>query len=170
MSTAGQRPDPSRYQVIPRTLVFGLRLGRVLLQQVAQGRGEWAGLWNGLGGHVEPGESPAQAAVREFHEETGLALIAPRLAGTLVVDLAAGLGLVLFVFVGQAGPGEERANHEGALGWFAPEEVGSLPAVSDLAVLLPRALTASGGAPPFSGRSFYGASGELITQLDPPPA
>lgn len=29
------------------------------------------GLWNGVGGKVEPGESPTAAAVREFKEETG---------------------------------------------------------------------------------------------------
>jgi 8-oxo-dGTP diphosphatase len=30
------------------------------------------GKMNGIGGHVEPGESPLAAMVREFHEETGL--------------------------------------------------------------------------------------------------
>lgn len=31
-----------------------------------------AGKWNGLGGHVEEGETLHEAMVREFHEETGL--------------------------------------------------------------------------------------------------
>lgn len=31
-----------------------------------------AGKWVGLGGHVEPGETPAAAAVREVKEESGL--------------------------------------------------------------------------------------------------
>lgn len=30
------------------------------------------GFFNGIGGKVEPGESPAEAMVREFHEETGV--------------------------------------------------------------------------------------------------
>lgn len=30
-----------------------------------------AGLYNGIGGHIEPQESPEQAMVREFEEETG---------------------------------------------------------------------------------------------------
>lgn len=35
-------------------------------------RPEWqAGLLNGIGGHVEPGESPLAAMRREFREETG---------------------------------------------------------------------------------------------------
>ena len=36
-------------------------------------RPEWqAGLWNGIGGHVERGESAHDAMVREFTEETGV--------------------------------------------------------------------------------------------------
>lgn len=33
-----------------------------------------AGKWVGLGGHIEPGEKPAAAAVREVQEESGLAV------------------------------------------------------------------------------------------------
>ena len=32
-----------------------------------------AGRLNGIGGHIEPGETPAQAMQREFREETGVA-------------------------------------------------------------------------------------------------
>lgn len=39
---------------------------------VLKKRPSWqAGRLNGIGGHVEPGETPAQAMVREFYEETG---------------------------------------------------------------------------------------------------
>ena len=42
----------------------------VLIEKV---RPEWqAGLLNGIGGHVEPGETPLEAMVREFNEETGV--------------------------------------------------------------------------------------------------
>lgn len=34
-----------------------------------------AGLLNGIGGKIEPGESPAQAMAREFHEETGVQVV-----------------------------------------------------------------------------------------------
>lgn len=46
----------------------------VLLQQRATGRK--TGRWGFPGGHVEPGEAPWSAAVRELEEETGLS--APR--------------------------------------------------------------------------------------------
>jgi 8-oxo-dGTP diphosphatase len=32
------------------------------------------GHWNGVGGHIEPGETPLQAMVREFNEEAGLVI------------------------------------------------------------------------------------------------
>ncbi|KQP63050.1 NUDIX domain-containing protein [Nocardioides sp. Leaf285] len=45
-------------------------LDRVAL--IHKTRGAQAGHLNGVGGHVEPGESALAAMVREFHEETGL--------------------------------------------------------------------------------------------------
>lgn len=42
---------------------------------IRKNRPAWqAGLLNGIGGHVEPGENNEQAMVREFQEETGVLL------------------------------------------------------------------------------------------------
>ncbi len=39
---------------------------------VVKNRPEWQkGKMNGIGGHIEPGETPEQAMTREFKEETG---------------------------------------------------------------------------------------------------
>jgi 8-oxo-dGTP diphosphatase len=36
-------------------------------------RPDWqAGKWNGIGGHIEEGESPVEAMAREFNEEAGV--------------------------------------------------------------------------------------------------
>jgi 8-oxo-dGTP diphosphatase len=34
----------------------------------------WMGYWNGVGGKIDPGESPVQSVLREIFEETGLDL------------------------------------------------------------------------------------------------
>ena len=54
--------------------------GRVLLLQRGYGRAE--GVWVPPGGLVEDGESPADAAVRETFEETGIRISEPRLLHT----------------------------------------------------------------------------------------
>ena len=52
-------------------LAFSRGLGHVAL--IRKQRPEWqAGKLNGIGGHVEPGESTYEAMVREFREETGV--------------------------------------------------------------------------------------------------
>jgi 8-oxo-dGTP diphosphatase len=41
------------------------------------------GLWNGVGGHIEPGEKPLQSVLREVAEETGYVLPTARFCGLL---------------------------------------------------------------------------------------
>lgn len=56
------------------------RDGQVLI--VERARPPLAGVWSLPGGHVEPGEAAADAAVRELLEETGVAAEVLGLAGT----------------------------------------------------------------------------------------
>lgn len=60
--------------IIPRLAVSAgiWRAGRVLL--VRRGRPPLRDLWTFPGGHVEPGETLAEAVLREVREETGLAV------------------------------------------------------------------------------------------------
>ena len=44
------------------------------------------GCWNGVGGHVEPGETPLQAMQREFKEEAGLEISDWKKFATLATD------------------------------------------------------------------------------------
>jgi ADP-ribose pyrophosphatase YjhB (NUDIX family) len=56
--------------------------GRLLL--IRRGHAPAAGRWSIPGGRVEPGESDQIAVVRELAEETGLAVVAGPLAGTVI--------------------------------------------------------------------------------------
>ncbi len=51
--------------------MFSMKERSVLL--IKKRRPEWqAGLLNGIGGRIDPGETPTQAMVREFREECGI--------------------------------------------------------------------------------------------------
>jgi 8-oxo-dGTP diphosphatase len=161
----GQRLDARRYQVVPRTLIFGIRDGKVLLQKVPPGKGAWAGLWNGIGGHVEPGESAGQAARREYREETGLEQ-RPQAAGEVIVDLGSSPGIAFSVFAATVAAGAPLPNEEGELDWFTPEQAARIAVVEDLPTLLPRAFACLGDAPPFTAVYRYDASGKLSIIFD----
>ena len=76
------------------------------------------GLWTGLGGKLEPGESPLRGALREVAEEAGLMLPAARLAGTITWGSG---GMYAFVAevpaAAAAGAGLPRETREGLLAW-----------------------------------------------------
>jgi len=52
------------------------------------------GRWNGVGGHIEPGETPIQAMVREFREEAGVRT--REHDWTPVAELSSGVAQVYF--------------------------------------------------------------------------
>jgi 8-oxo-dGTP diphosphatase len=64
-------PDPVRLRAETCVGAIAVDAGRLLL--VRRGRGVGVGRWSIPGGRVEPGETLAQAVVRELREETGLA-------------------------------------------------------------------------------------------------
>lgn len=68
-----ERPVPGKKaEITPIEVVTGVLSchDRVFVQKRLP-QGAWGGLWEFPGGRVEPGETPEQAVVREFAEETG---------------------------------------------------------------------------------------------------
>ncbi|KAM6054262.1 oxidized purine nucleoside triphosphate hydrolase [Chlamydotis macqueenii] len=104
------------------TLVMVVQPSRVLLGLKKRGFG--AGLWNGFGGKVQPGENIEEAARRELLEESGL-----------TVDTLQKMGQITFEFVGHSElmevhvfradhfHGEPKETDEMRPQWFQQDEV-----------------------------------------------
>jgi len=123
-----------------RTLVFLTRGEWVLLLRGAPHKRLWAGKYNGIGGHLEPGESPNAAAQRELREEAGIAAADLELRGIVHITMPEPPGIVLFVYTGSAEDVRLIPSEEGTPEWVHRDDLGSLDLVEDLPMLLPQVL------------------------------
>jgi 8-oxo-dGTP diphosphatase len=109
--------------------------GRLLL--IKRGHDPGAGLWSLPGGRVEPGETDAEALVREMREETGLVVRPGRLLGSVrrpygdgdVVDIR---DYTATVIGGTLNAGDDAAEAR----WVDGADFGGLPLTEGLAEIL----------------------------------
>jgi len=117
-----------------------------------------AGKWNGLGGKLEPGETPEECAIREIREESGLIVANPLLKGFLTFPMFDGVeDWYAFVFLVRDFEGDLIDSLEGFLKWVPNEEVLDLNLWAGDRIFLPW-LERAGF---FSGLFIY-QDGELI--------
>lgn len=82
------------------------------------------GKWNGLGGKLEPGETPEECARREIREESGLQATNLKLKGFLTFpEFALGEDWYAFVFVVDQFEGQLIDSSEGQLEWIEDERL-----------------------------------------------
>jgi 8-oxo-dGTP diphosphatase len=165
MPVSDQGINLERYMVIPRSLIFLTCGEKILLLKGDVGKRLWAGLYNGIGGHIEQGEDVHSAAQRELLEEAGLKASELWLCGINIINTRSNPGVCLFIFRGHAGETNLIGSNEGTLQWLDIEGLQNLPIVSDLHALIPRILSMKKGDPVFFAYSEYNEVDDLVVRI-----
>ncbi|MGQ9708889.1 MAG: NUDIX hydrolase [Anaerolineae bacterium] len=148
--------------VIPRVLCFITHGDDVLLLHGAPNKRLWANRYNGIGGHLEPGEDVYSAARREIREEAGIPITELRLRGIIhVAPEGDEPGVLLFVFTARALSRDVQASAEGQPVWVARDQIGALDVVEDVPVVLKWALNMKPDDPIFAARSYRDERGNI---------
>jgi len=103
------------------TLIFVIKDGQVLL--IRKKRGLGAGKINGPGGRIDPGETPAQCAVREAQEELHITPLNISFCGELLFQFADGFKLHGYVFRAPDFEGEPTETDEALPIWTPLEKI-----------------------------------------------
>jgi 8-oxo-dGTP diphosphatase len=141
------------------TLVYALRDEQVLLLRRATEPNR--GLWVAPGGKLDHGESPAECAVREMREETGLVIERPVLRAVMTeTSPRADYQWLTFIFVAWDFDGTfTPAPGIGEFRWVPVDEVTKLPIPPADAIFFPRLLE---NGSTFHGKFEYDAELNLL--------
>jgi 8-oxo-dGTP diphosphatase len=123
------------------------------------------GLWNGVGGKIEKGETPRQAVLREINEETGLTPKSIRFAGVVTWEDAPETNRSgMYVYLAETEPNDttlfgNRETDEGLLVWIEERHLFDFPVVSNIPFFLPSMLD---GDKPIEHRFIYDEFGTFV--------
>ncbi|MDA0708850.1 MAG: 8-oxo-dGTP diphosphatase [bacterium] len=110
------------------TLCYIEHLGKtLLLHRVRKEDDMHEGKWIGLGGKLEPGETPEECVIREIKEESGLTIRDPQLKGILTFPMFDGIDdWMAFLFVATTFEGDLIESAEGQLAWVNTADIANL--------------------------------------------
>ena len=162
MPVSDQGINRRRYMLVPRVLIFLTRGSKILLIKGAKDKRLWAGLYNGIGGHIEQGEDILSAVNRELYEETGLVSQNLWLCGILTVNTQTNPGVGIFIFRGESTVDQTISSNEGLLEWVEISQLLQIPLVDDLPTILPKILDMKPGDLPFFFHSSYNEHGDIV--------
>ena len=99
----------------------------LMLHRIKKENDMHEGKWNGLGGKLEPGETPEECIIREVKEESGLTIHNPKLKGILTFPQFDGIDdWMAFLFIATEFNGQLINSPEGHLEWIDNNEVCNL--------------------------------------------
>ncbi len=109
------------------TLVYVRRGAETLMLRRSREHDPLRGKWNGLGGKLEPGESPEECMRREVMEEAGLEVLDAEFKGVITFPGFEGeTDVFTFVFVATSFSGQPRSSAEGDLFWVRTDRLADL--------------------------------------------
>ena len=142
------------------TLLFVVNDGEILL--IHKKRGLGAGKINGPGGRIDPGETPAQCAVREVQEELHVTPTGLTPAGQLMFQFADGFSLHCYVFTATDCQGDPRETDEAVPHWVGVDHIPFERMWADDSIWIPRMLEGK----KFMGRFLFDGDAMLGYDLD----
>lgn len=99
----------------------------LMLHRIKKKNDENEGKWIGVGGKLEPNESPDECLLREVYEETGLKLTRWQYRGIVTFVSDRWEGEYMHLFTADGFEGEVQACDEGELAWVERADIPSLP-------------------------------------------
>ena len=131
----------------------------LMMHRTKKDQDENAEKWIGLGGHLEPGESPDECVRREIREESGLQVSDIRLRGIITFILPDWGDELTFLYTARTDTESLPECTEGELKWVPVDDVLSLPLWEGDRVFLPLLQSRSDC---FSIKLVYAPGGRLI--------
>ena len=152
----------SKYQLVPRTLIFIERNDEILLIHKNKKDSFGFSKLNGIGGHIEKGEEPYESAKREILEESGLIIDQLSLVAIIFIEIGSNPGILLFIFKAKYINGNLQESDEGNLVWMKKSLIkDDTNIVKDIPFLLEISDSYQEGSPPTFGKYLYDEHGGL---------